>query len=108
MIAALLGHWFAAIVRGRVGRDCHIKFNWIAFDRELKARRHHADNGVNFAIQLERAAEHIGISPEVLSPEIVAENYFESARSAASLLVRPRECPANCRLDAENVENFRA
>ena len=71
----------------RVFRDRDVEIDRIALDRELKPRRHHADDRIMPAIKINRTAENAFVAVEMFPPEIVTDHDLESTWAAAGLFV---------------------
>ncbi len=108
MTAPLLRFGRAPIGSRRILGNRGVKLDRIGLDGELETFWHHADHRVRTAIQHEDTANHIVSPIEMALPESVTQDNFETAGSAARLLIRPRETAAKHRLDAEHVEELPA
>ena len=108
MTAALLRLGRASIRSRCVLGERNVHLDRVRLDRELESLRHHSDDGVGTTIQHQDAADHIFRAIELALPKSVGQDDLESAGAAARLFIRAHEAAAGDRLDAEDVEEFRA
>ena len=108
VIAALCGLRRGTVDVRRVLRDRDVEFERIGLDGELKTGRQDTDDGVRAAIHHQGASEHICVTAEMFLPEVMTDDNFEAAGSAAGLFIIAGESAPDLGLDSEDIEIFRA
>src|ERR1700686_5529741 len=106
--AAVLGLGLRAVRVRRVLGDRHVEINRIILDGKLKASLHDTNHGVLASIQHDGVPEDIRVAAEMLLPEIMADDDFETTGSAAALFIIACETAAHLWLDSEHVQKLRA
>ena len=91
MVAALDGLRLGAVWVRSVFRKGDVKLDRVRLDRELEAFRHHPDDRVWPAIELEGAFQHVAIAAKMLLPEVIAQHDLVAACAAARLFIRADE-----------------
>src|SRR5215213_10050296 len=91
-------------IPGGLRRERNRRPERIVSCRKLKASRHHADDGISLAVQVEWLADDAVVTAEPSLPERVTQHYY---MARTGLVLRAGECTPELWRDAEQWEEVR-